>query len=291
MLSVSGPELVLAACRAGVLGAFPTANARSSSELDEWLAELDEPSAPAPYCANLIMRSPRLDDDLDALIRHGTRVVIASVGSPAPIVDPLRAAGCVVLADVATLRHAHLAAESGADGLVLLTAGAGGQTGAANPFAFVRAVRSWFDGLIVLAGGIADGAAVASAQVLGADLASMGTRFLATEESRAGPAYKRMVIEASIDDVVLTRAFTGLSSSMLRQSIEASGLDPTALDETVTPQTARELYGSGGAGPRRWSQVWSAGHSVSVIDGSPGVAAVVEDLEREYRAALRPRRT
>ena len=286
MLSVSGPELVTAACAHGVIGAFPTVNARTSAELDEWLesfSEADEGSF-APWCPNLILRSPRLEADLQSVISHHAELVITSVGSPARVIVPLHDAGCLVLADVATLRHAHRAAEAGADGLVLLTAGAGGQTGWMNPFAFVRAVRRWYQGLIVLAGGIADGYSLAAARVLGADLGYLGTRFIATQESRADPAYKQMLVHGSLDDVILTRAFTGLDTSMLRASIEAAGLDPATLDQDVTPETAAVLFGSGAAGPRRWTHIWSAGHSVSGVSDVPAVAELVDRLERELRA-------
>lgn len=284
MLTVSGPELVAATCAHGVIGAFPTANARSTGELDDWLGQLAGADDDwAPWCPNLILRSPRLEADLRSVIEHGAELVITSVGSPARVVEPLHDAGCLVLADVATLRHAERAAEAGADGLVLLTAGAGGQTGWLNPFAFVRAVRAWFDGPIVLAGGISDGTALAAATVLGADLGYLGTRFIATVESRADAGYKRMLVDSTLDDIVLTRAFTGLDSSMLRASIEAAGLDPTTLDEAVTPDAADTLFGSGSAGPRRWAHIWSAGHTVSGIDDVPTVADLIKRLDTEFR--------
>lgn len=288
MLRVSGPELVAAACDSGVIGSFPTANARSAAELDEWLSRIELACSPgaAPCAANLIVRSPRFAADLDVLVRHRTEVVITSVGSPAEAVEPLHEVGAVVLADVATLRHAERAVQAGADGLVLLTAGAGGQTGWMNPFAFVRAVRSFFDGPLVLSGGVSDGHALAAARVLGCDLGYMGTPFLATTESRAELAHKQMVVDATLDDVLLTRAFTGLPSSMLIPSIHAAGLDPTDLDETVTPAQASQLYGSGGAGPTRWSQVWSAGHSVSGVREVVAVAELVDRLAGEYAHAI-----
>ncbi len=284
MLRVSGPELVSAACAAGVIGAFPTANARTPAELDEWLTQIER-TAGAPYAANLIVRSPRFAEDLQVLVNHGVELVITSVGSPKAAVGPLHEVGALVFADVATLHHAKRAVEAGADGLILLTAGAGGQTGWMNPFAFVRAVRAFFDGPVVLAGGVSDGHALHAARVLGCDLAYMGTAFLATRESRAEPAYKQMIVDASLDDIVLTRAFTGLPTSMLGQSIHAAGLDPALLDETVTPSAAAELYGRDGAGPHRWSQVWSAGHSVSGVRALVSVAELVEQTEKDYREA------
>jgi nitronate monooxygenase len=291
MLRVSGPDLVVAACRAGVIGAFPTKNARSTDELDRWLSDIgarlaDMGGGAAPFCPNLIMRDARLSDDLACVARHKAELVITSVGSPAPAVHALHDAGCLVLADVATLRHAELAIAAGADGLILLTAGAGGQTGWLNPFAFVRAVRRIFDGVIVLAGGVSDGYALAAARVLGCDLAYMGTRFIATPESMAPDAYRRMLIEASMDDVLLTSSFTGLPANMLAPSIAAAGLDPGRLDESMTEARARERFGAGAGGPRRWADIWSAGHSVSGVTSIRSAAELVAQTRREFEDAM-----
>lgn len=293
MLRVSGVDLVTAACRAGVIGAFPTANAGSVEELDAWLDRIErsaanhEPPA-APHCPNLIIRQPRFKDDLGCLVRHKVEMVITSVGSPAAAVGPLHDIGCLVFADIASLRHAEKALAAGADGLILLSAGAGGQTGWANPFAFVRAVRAMFDGPIVLAGGVTDGASLAAARVLGCDLAYMGTRFIAARESMASDAYRRMLVASTLDDVMLTRAFTGLDASMLRPSIVAAGLDPANLDEMVSEARAREKFGGKDpeAGLRRWTEVWSAGHSVSGVRAIAGVADLVEELAAQYEAAF-----
>ena len=302
MLHVSGVDLVVAACRNGVIGAFPTANARSSAQLDQWLTDIaarllapPEPAAPdeaAPCCPNLIMRSPRLADDLACLVAHRVELVITSVGSPAPAVAALHGVGCLVLADVATLKHARQAIAAGVDGLVLLGAGAGGQTGWLNPLAFVRALRAEYDGLLVLAGGISDGVALRAAQVLGADLAYMGTRFIATRESLADDAYRRMLVDATADDVLLTRAFTGLPTSMLTPAIRRAGLDPATLDETVSPASAAEMFGgaaragSSTGGPHRWRDIWSAGHSVSGVRAVQTVQALVAEVAREFHGAL-----
>ncbi|MBM3963097.1 MAG: nitronate monooxygenase, partial [Planctomycetes bacterium] len=227
MFLVSGVELVVAACVEGVVGSFPTANARTVEELDAWLttmrarvgeAEQRAGKHLAPICPNLIVHrsNTRLADDLAVLLRHRVELVIASVGSPENVIAPLHDIGCRVFTDVASMRHAEKAIAIGSDGLVLLTAGAGGQTGWANPFAFVRAVRSIWDGPLVLAGGIADGRALRAAEVLGCDLAYMGTKFIATRESMAKDAYKEMLVSSRLDDVLLTRAFTGLETNMLR---------------------------------------------------------------------------
>jgi len=292
MLHVSGPELVVAACAAGVIGAFPTANARSVAELDEWLFAIEEAAAGvaepvAPYAANLIVRRPRTVEDLEILARHRVEIVITSVGSPSALVGPLHEAGTLVLCDVATLRHAHRAVEAGVDGLVLLTAGSGGQTGWMNPLAFVRAVRQFFAGPLVLAGGIGDGRALLAAQVLGCDLGYLGTAFIATEESMAAPEYKRMLVQSSLDDVVLTSAFTGLPTSMLAPALRAAGIEPDELDERITPEQAAERYGARGGGdnPKRWVDLWSAGHSVSAVREVPRAAELVNRLASEYDAA------
>lgn len=295
MLHVSGVELVAAACRNGVIGAFPTVNARSSAQLDEWLADLTArlfaaPGPAAPFCPNLIMRSPRMAEDLACLLRHRVELVITSVGSPAPAIEALHGIGCLVLADVATLEHARKAIRSGADGLVLLTAGAGGQTGWLNPFAFVRALRAEYGGPLVLAGGISDGVALRAAQVLGCDLAYMGTRFIATRESLAEDAYRQMLVDASMDDVLLTRAFSGLPTNMLLPAIRHAGLDPATLDETVTPSTAAQMFGGSahgntGDGPRRWRDIWSAGHSVSGVRAVQSVDDLVAEVAQEFQRA------
>lgn len=295
MLRVSGPALVAAACRSGVVGAFPTVNARGAEQLDAWLGQIktacaDADGPVAPICPNIIMRrQATLDEDLQVLLRHRVEMVIASVGSPEAVIGPLHDIGCLVFADVASIRHAEKALEVGADGLILLTAGAGGQTGWANPFAFVRAVRRMFDGPLVLSGGMSDGATLWAARTLGCDLGMMGTRFIATPESMGSDPYKRMLVDSRLDDVLLTQAFTGLDANMLRPSIVAAGLDPQALQGKVSPERARELFGAHGkeaaGGPKRWVDIWSAGHSVSGVDRVRPVAELVDTLAGEYAQA------
>lgn len=289
MFRVSGPELVIAACRAGVIGAFPTANCRAAQELDRWLGTIREALSPtdAPFCPNLIVRHEGMQAHLDVLVRHRVELVITSVGSPAPVVDPLHAVGCRVFADVASIKHAHRAVQAGADGLVLLTAGAGGQTGWVNGFAFARAVRQFYQGPVILAGGISDGQALFAARALGCDLAYMGTRFIATQESLAAPEYKQMLVDCELDDVMLSDAFTGLPANMLRPSVEAAGLDPANLPRDLGADGASRLYGSDGAHARRWQEIWSAGHSVSGVRGIPAVAELVRQTVSEYHAARR----
>ena len=294
MLRVSGIDLVSAACAAGVIGAFPTANCQTLDEFDAWLTRLDEEAAaaperkaPAPCCPNLIMRRDpaRVMAEVELIARHRAQIVITSVGSPASVVPRLHEAGCRVFADVASLHHAVRAIESGVDGLVLLTAGAGGHTGWANPFAFVRAVRRVFDGPIVLAGGLSDGVALRAARELGCDLGIMGTRFIATQESLASDDYRHMLVDSSIDDVLLTRGFTGLPASFLAPSARRLGIDISTLDESISVEEARRRYGGGAnAAPnQRWTDIWSAGHSVSGVRAVPTVAELVDSLVEEYR--------
>lgn len=233
MTGVSTPALVAAACRAGIMGSFPTSNARSSAELDEWLDgigdEVARAEADGQVCgavvANLIVgrQNQRLDADVEAVTDRRVPVVITSVGSPAPVVGPLHDAGCLVLADVASVRHATKALEAGADGLVLLGAGAGGHTGWANPFAFVRAVRSFFDGPLVVAGGMSDGAALWAAIVAGYDLALFGTRFIATPEGAAGRSWKQALIDSTLDDISLGVAPNGVAASLLPDGLGSGG--------------------------------------------------------------------
>lgn len=293
MLRVSGIELVSAACAAGVIGAFPTANCASLDEFDAWLQRLNREAAEqpqrAPYCPNLIMRRnpERLKAEVDVIVRHRTELVITSVGSPASVIPTLHDGGCLVLADVASLHHAERALEAGVDGLVLLSSGAGGHTGWANPFAFVRAVRQMFDGPIVLSGGLSDGIALRAATVLGCDLGCVGTRFIATQESLASDPYKEMLLHSSMDDVLATRAFTGLPANFLKPSIVRVGLNPDDLDETVSVQAAREKFGGGSESAviQRWADLWSAGHSVSGVNALPPVAELVQSMQAEFNAA------
>ena len=297
MLAVSGPDLAITACRAGVIGAFPLANARTIETLDEWLrktteamksaAEENPDHPPAPFCPNLIIKRAEMKAELACILRHRIEMVITSVGSPTEAIGPLHDIGCLVFADVATIRHTEKAIAAGVDGLVLLTAGAGGQTGWLNPLAFVRAARAMFDGPIVLAGGISDGVALWAAEVLGCDLAYMGTKFIATNESMAPEAYKKMLVDSGMDDVMLTQAFTGLDTNMLTPSMIAAGLDPRTLPPRVSVEEAARNFGSKGGmnGPRRYKDIWSAGHSVSGVTRVQSTAELVEQTLREYEDA------
>jgi len=280
MTLVSNPQLAAAACRNGVIGSFPSHNATSVDELSNWLtsitAGLDDQAA--PLAVNIVVHrsNKRLHADLETVIAHRIELVIASVGSPAAIVEPLHDAGCLVFADVATMRHVDRALAAGVDGLVLLTAGAGGQTGWLNPLAFLRAVRARYDGPVVLAGGIADGTALWAAQVAGADLAYMGTKFIATTDSAAPDIYKQAVVSASIDEIELTTKLTGLPASIITSQASTNG-DPAVgfehqrlLDHPRAPDTN---------GP------WSAGHSITGVHDITDAATVIQNTSREYQHA------
>lgn len=279
MTGVSSAELVLAACAEGVIGSFPTHNAADIDELDAWLTRVEkgltDVAEPAPIAPNLVVHptNKRLHRDLDCLLSHGIRVVITSVGSPAAAVPLLHEGGCAVLADVATLRQAHRAAEAGVDGLVLLSAGAGGQTGQANPFAFVRAVREFFRGTIVLAGGLSDGHALLAARVLGADLGYMGTPFIATTESLAAADYKRALVDATLDDVRLSDAVSGLPASLLAQWLDAREDAPVVAGDFQEDRLT--------AAP----EVWSAGHGVTQVREVIAVRDLIARVRAEYEEA------
>lgn len=293
MLIGSSPQLVAQVCAAGAIGAFPTVNARTPEALDEWFDEIDrgiqrsrrddvDPGIPAP---NLIVSpgNARRDVDLQVILRCRPKVVITSVGSPEPVLPALHDAGIQVWCDVASLRHAENAIAAGVDGLILLTAGAGGHTGSLNPFAFASAVRARFDGVVALAGGLADGAGLWAARALGCDLGYMGTRFLATRESAVAQQHKQMVLDSSMDDIHLTSLVTGLPTNLLRASLTHHGLDPAAFGLARRGVVAEELSAEGA--PRRWKDLWGAGHSVQGVDALEGAGDVVARLTDEYLRA------
>lgn len=287
MFLVSGPDLVVAACEAGVVGSFPSPNCRTTADLDTWmgtigdrLAASDGPTA--PWALNLVTHrtNTRLDDDLRLVAEHRPDIVITALGSPAPVIEVVKSYGGTVIADVVNMTLARKAADAGVDGLACVSAGAGGHTGHLSPFAFISAVREFFDGIVTVGGGITDGAGVAGAIAAGADLVYMGTRFLAASESMAQPEYKQMVVDHGPDDLVVSAGITGTPASWLRPSIVANGLDP---DNLVAP--ADRNYDSAADGPARWKDVWAAGQGLQTIKSVEPVAAVVERLETEYRSA------
>ena len=293
MFLVSGPELVIAACRAGIVGAFPTPNARPIEVLDEWMRRItdglararDEQGAHtvAPWCANLVTHrsNARLPDDLALLARYRPPVVVTALGSPKPAIEVVHGYGGQVFADVINLPLAHKAVEAGADGLACVCSGAGGHTGSLNPFAFVSAVRAFFDGPIVVGGGISDGWGVAGALAAGADYVYMGTRFIATTESMAKQAYKQMLVDSSVDDLIVSAGLTGTPASWLKPSLRANGLDPDAL-----PAAPPRDYNSNTAiAAKQWMDVWAAGQGVGAIQAVEPVATVVGRIEQEFRQA------
>lgn len=286
MFLISGPELVLAACREGVVGTFPTPNARTVADLDQWLDRITSGvgSKDAPWAANVVVHrsNTRLDEDIDLVIRYKAPLVITALGSPRAIVERVHSYGGLVFADVNSVAFARKAVAAGVDGLVLVAAGAGGHTGQMTGFSFVPAIREFFDGPVILGGGITDGAGIRAAEVLGADLAYMGTRFIACEESEAAPAYRDMLIASTVDDLVLTRAITGVAANWLKPSIASAGYDLDAMERNpdidfTDPQS----------GAKRWAQVWSAGHGVGMIDRTEPVSKLVARLREEYEAAKR----
>jgi nitronate monooxygenase len=293
MFLVSGRDLVTAACRAGVIGAFPSHNARTPAETGEWMRAIVEDLAAArradpaaviaPWCVNLVTHSTntRLRDDLDLVVRHRPPVVVTALGSPRPAIEAVHGYGGIVIADVVNMTLARKAIAAGVDGLACVAAGAGGHTGFLSPFAFIAAVRAEFDGLVVVGGAIADGRAVAGAIVAGADFVYMGTRFIPAAESLAAPAYKQMVVDAQLEDLVVSASITGTPASWLKPSLRAAGLDPDAL-----PATPDRSYDAAGADARRWKELWSAGQGVGASRAIEPAATIVAALEREYRAAL-----
>lgn len=286
MFLVSGPELVVACCRAGVIGSFPTINARSPESLDEWLAaiqsELAGCSDAAPPAANLVVHrsNPRLADDLAVVARRRVPLVIASVGDPRPVIERVHDYGGLVFADVASEKHARRAAASGVDGLILLCAGAGGNTGWLSPFSFVPAVRRFFAGPLAVAGGIADGRAIRAAEMLGADIAYLGTRFITARESMASDEYRAMLIESGIDDIQLTDALTGIPGNFLRRSLERAGVDTKKGEDAGGVDIIRKLETL-----KAWKHVWSAGHSVFGVGKVQTASEIVAELRAEYADA------
>ncbi|MFV3075293.1 NAD(P)H-dependent flavin oxidoreductase [Niveispirillum fermenti] len=294
MFLVSGPDLVVAACEAGIVGSFPTPNCRTIDDLDHWMQDIttrldraraSSPRAVGPWAANVVTHSSnaRLGDELRLLEKYRPPIVITALGSPKPVMEVVKGYGGRVFADVINMRLAGKAVEAGVDGLVCVSAGAGGHTGYLSPFAFVSAVRSMFDGTIVVGGGISDGAGIAGAIAAGADLAYLGTRFIATRESLAADAYKQMIVDHGPDDLIVSDAVTGTPASWLRPSLIACGFDP---DNMQKPAGERN-YTSGAGSQKRWKDVWAAGQGLQSIKDVQPVAGIVDGLADQYEAACR----
>ncbi|RXH33386.1 2-nitropropane dioxygenase [Bradyrhizobium nanningense] len=288
MFLISGPELLLACCKAGIVGSLPAPNARNGAELEEMLEIIksglsDRPEA--PWALNLVMHSTnkRLPDDLKLVEAFRPPIVITALGAPRPAVEVAHSYGGLVFADVNSVAYARKAVAAGVDGLVLVCAGAGGHTGDLCNNVFFEEVRSFFSGYVALAGGISSGRAVLASRALGADFAYVGTAFMAASESRADPAHQRMLLTSSCEDLIITRAFTGARANMLVPSIVAQGLDL----ETVASSSAKMNFtGLEGAEVKPWKGIWSAGQGVGRIREIEPVSGIVDRLDREYRAAL-----
>ena len=292
---VSGPELVIAQCKAGVVGSFPALNARPQAQLDEWLHQITEelaahnrehPDQPAaPYAVNQIVHKSnnRLQEDIATCAKWQVPITITSLGAQVELNDAVHSWGGIVLHDVINDRFAHKAIEKGADGLIPVAAGAGGHAGVTSPFALMREIREWFDGPVALSGSIAHGASVLSAQAMGADLAYIGSAFIATKEANAVDGYKENIVEAKASDIVYSSLFTGVSGNYLRQSIERAGMDPNNLPEG---DISTMNFGSGGnSEAKAWKDIWGSGQGIGAIKEVQTVAEFVDQLEAEYRAA------
>ena len=293
---VSGPDLVIAQCKAGVIGSFPALNARPQHVLEEWivrikteLAEYQEqnPDAKvAPFAVNQICHgsNDRLMQDMETCVKHEVPIIITSLRPPAEVVEAAHSYGGLVYHDVISVRHAKKAAEQGVDGLILVCAGAGGHAGALSPFALLREVKKWFDGTVILSGSIGDGYAVASAIALGADFAYLGTRFIATEEANADQEYKRMLEASAAEDIVYSSLFTGVHGNYLKPSIKNAGLDPDNLPDA---DKSSMNFGSGGnTDSKAWKDIWGSGQGIGGIKDSPSVAELVGRIKSEYESAF-----
>ena len=294
---ISGPDLVIAQCKAGIIGSFPALNARPQHVLEEWiirikteLAEYQEqnPDAKvAPFAVNQICHgsNDRLMDDMETCVKHEVPIIITSLRPPAEVVEAAHSYGGLVFHDVISVRHAKKAAEQGVDGLILVCAGAGGHAGALSPFALLREVKEWFDGTVILSGSIGDGYSVASSLALGADFAYMGTRFIATEEANADQEYKKMLEESVASDIVYSSLFTGVLGNYLKPSISNAGLDPDNLPEA---DKSSMNFGSGGnTDSKAWKDIWGSGQGIGRIVDSPNVSELVGRLKEEYLESVK----
>jgi len=295
MFIASGPALVAAQCKAGIVGSFPALNARPAELLDTWLTDLQQELADyaaanpgakiGPIAVNQIVHASntRLEHDVEVCVKHQVPIIISSLRAPPKeMLDAVHSYGGIVLHDVVSIRHAQKALEAGVDGLILVAAGAGGHAGALSPFALVGEVRKFFDGPIALSGSIATGDAILAAQAMGADFAYIGSRWLATKESNVSDDYRDAIVESSAADVVYTNLFTGVHGNYLKKSIVNAGLDPEALPAS---DKSKMSFGDGGSKAKAWRDIWGAGQGVGLMDDVPTVAEMVERLTREYEAA------
>ncbi|MGZ5199348.1 MAG: NAD(P)H-dependent flavin oxidoreductase [Telluria sp.] len=295
MFIASGPALVAAQCKAGIVGSFPALNARPAELLDTWLTQLQDELAAyreanpgarvGPIAVNQIVHqsNDRLEHDVAVCVKHQVPIIISSLRAPPrEMLDAVHAYGGIVLHDVISIRHAQKALEAGVDGLILVAAGAGGHAGALSPFALVGEVRRFYQGPVALSGSIATGGAILAAQAMGADFAYIGSRWLATRESNVSDAYRNAIVESSASDIVYTNLFTGVHGNYLRKSIVAAGLDPENLPES---DKSKMSFGAGSA--KAWRDIWGAGQGVGLMDDVPTVAEMVARLKAEYESARR----
>jgi len=295
MFIISTPKLVIAQCQAGIVGAFPAVNARPQSQLDEWLHQISEelaawtsahPERPAaPFAVNQIVHksNDRLEADLAACAKWKVPIIITSLGAREDLNQVVHEWGGIALHDIINEKYARKAIEKGADGLIAVAAGAGGHAGTQSPFALVQEIRQWFDGPLALSGSIASGDAILAAQAMGADLAYIGSMFIATDEANAAEGYKNAIIDGRAGDIVYTNLFTGVHGNYLRPSIVAAGLDPDNLPQS---DPAKMNFGSGASESRRaWRDIWGAGQGIGAVKARRSVGAEVDRLEHEYRAA------
>jgi nitronate monooxygenase len=295
MFIASGPALVAAQCKAGIVGSFPALNARPAELLDVWLTDLqaelaaykaEHPDAKiGPIAVNQIVHqsNDRLAHDVAVCVKHRVPIIISSLRAPPPeMMDAIHGYGGIVLHDVISIRHAQKALEAGVDGLILVAAGAGGHAGPLSPFALVGEVRKFFKGPIALSGAIATGDAILAAQAMGADFAYIGSRWLATKEAHVDDAYRQAIVESTAADVVYTNLFTGVHGNYLKKSIVNAGLDPENLPQA---DKSKMNFGSGGSGAKAWRDIWGAGQGVGLMDDVPSVAQMVDRLQTEYQAA------
>lgn len=285
MFLISGPEMVIASCKAGIVGSFPAPNARTLDVLELWLQEIsgelaDTPQA-APWAINLIMHksNPRWEEDLHLAVKYKAPIVICALGSPKEAVSQVQAYGGRIYADVVSPYYASKAAETGVDGLALVCAGAGGHTGQLSPFAFVEEVRAYWRGDIILSGAIGTGRSIAAAQLMGADYVYMGTRFIATKESMAASDYQEMVIASSAQDIICSDAITGVKANWMRGSLIRAGYDPDNM-----PGAAEIDFAKAATDSKRWKDIWAAGQGLGVIKQTQSIADLVNQLEVEYLA-------
>lgn len=286
MFIVSNPALVMAQCRAGIVGSFPSLNARGDGVLDQWLSQLsdDLTETDAPFAVNLIVHksNTRLEEDLKLCVQHKVPIVITSLGARPEVNEAIHSYGGIVLHDIINNRFAHKAIEKGADGLIAVAAGAGGHAGTLSPFALIQEIREWFDGPLALSGAIGHGSAIAAARALGADLGYAGSMFIATEEANAADGYKSMVADSSADDIVYTNLFTGVHGNYLKPSIVAAGLDPDNL-ETADP--SKMDFGAAASDAKAWRDIWGCGQGIGAVKSVEPTAKIVDRLVSEFETA------